>query len=127
MFNHIMLGANSVEESKAFYDATLGVLGAQPGRTDPKGRALYVHGGGVLMLSTPIDGAPACHANGGTVGFAAADPETVDAWHAAGLAHGGTAIEDPPGVRQGSFGKLYLAYLRDPTGNKVCAVFRYPA
>lgn len=127
MFSHVMLGANNVEESKAFYDATLGVLGAQPGRTDPKGRAFYMHNGGVFMLSNPIDGQPACHANGGTVGFAAAGPEAVDAWHAAGLAHGGTAIEDPPGVREGAFGKLYLAYLRDPAGNKVCAMYRMPA
>jgi catechol 2,3-dioxygenase-like lactoylglutathione lyase family enzyme len=124
MFSHIMLGANDMAASQAFYDATLNVLGAKPGITDDKGRVIYMHGGGVFMLSKPIDGDPACHANGGTVGFAAGSPELVDAWHAAGIAHGGTTCEDPPGVRDASFGKLYLAYLRDPAGNKLCALHR---
>ncbi|WP_439540153.1 VOC family protein [Sphingomonas sp.] len=126
MFSHIMLGANDVDASKAFYDATLGALGARAGSVDPKGRAFYMHDGGIFMLSKPLDGQPACHANGGTVGFAATSPEMVDAWHAAGLAHGGTAIEDPPGIRENAFGALYLAYLRDPAGNKVCAMYRVP-
>ncbi|MCP3731982.1 VOC family protein [Sphingomonas sp. MG17] len=127
MFSHVMLGSNDVAASKAFYDAALGALGARPGRVDDKGRAFYMHNGGVFMLTTPIDGEPACHANGGTIGFAADSAEMVDAWHAAGLAHGGTAIEDPPGVRSNAFGSLYLAYLRDPAGNKVCAMYRLPA
>ena len=126
MFSHIMLGANDVDASKAFYDATLGALGARAGSVDPKGRAFYMHNGGIFMLSKPLDGQPACHANGGTVGFAATSPEMVDAWHAAGLAHGGSAIEDPPGIRENAFGALYLAYLRDPAGNKVCAMYRVP-
>ncbi|MHA3840092.1 VOC family protein [Sphingomonas aestuarii] len=124
MFSHVMLGANDTEASKAFYDATLGALGVRPGRTDDKGRVLYMHNGGIFMLTKPIDGNPACHANGGTVGFAAASKEEADAWHAAGLANGGTAIEDPPGIRSNAFGSLYLAYLRDPAGNKVCAMHR---
>ena len=126
MFSHIMLGANDVDASKAFYDATLGALGARAGSVDPKGRAFYMHNGGIFMLSKPLDGQPACHANGGTIGFAATSPEMVDAWHAAGLAHGGSAIEDPPGIRENAFGALYLAYLRDPAGNKVCAMYRVP-
>lgn len=124
MFSHIMLGANDIEASKAFYDATLGVMGAKPGFTDDKGRVIYMHNGGLFMLSQPIDGQPATHANGGTVGFAATGPEQIDAWHAAGIAHGGTSIEDAPGIREGGFGKLYLAYLRDPSGNKICAMHR---
>ena len=124
MFSHVMLGANDTEASKAFYDATLGALGVRPGRTDDKGRVLYMHNGGIFMLTRPIDGNPACHANGGTIGFAAASKEEADAWHAAGLAAGGTAIEDPPGIRSNAFGSLYLAYLRDPAGNKVCAMHR---
>lgn len=124
MFSHVMLGANDVEASRAFYDAALGALGVRPGRSDDKGRVLYMHNGGIFMLTRPIDGNPACHANGGTVGFAAASKEEADAWHAAGLAAGGTAIEDPPGIRSNAFGSLYLAYLRDPAGNKVCAMHR---
>ena len=124
MFSHVMLGANDTEASKTFYDATLGALGARPGRADDKGRVMWMHNGGIFMLTKPIDGNPACHANGGTVGFAAASKEEADAWHVAGLANGGTAIEDPPGIRSNAFGSLYLAYLRDPAGNKVCAMHR---
>lgn len=127
MFSHVMLGANDIAASKAFYDATISALGGKPGGVDPKERVFYRHNGGVFMLSRPIDGEAACHANGGTVGFLAESSEMVDAWHAAGLAHGGAAIEDPPGFRENAFGKLYLAYLRDPAGNKVCATFRAPA
>lgn len=124
MFSHIMLGANDVAASKAFYDAALGALGVRPGRTDDKGRVMYIHDGGIFMLTRPIDGDDACHGNGSTIGFAATSPEAADAWHAAGLAHGGTAIEDPPGIRSNGQISLYLAYLRDPSGNKVCAMHR---
>ncbi|WP_294257894.1 VOC family protein [uncultured Sphingomonas sp.] len=127
MFSHVMLGANDIEASKAFYDAALGALGIGPGRMDPKGRVIYMHPDGLFMLTKPIDGEPACHANGGTLGFRAATTDAADAWHAAGLAHGGTACENPPGWREGSFGPLYLAYLRDPSGNKLCALHRKPA
>jgi catechol 2,3-dioxygenase-like lactoylglutathione lyase family enzyme len=76
------------------------------------------------MVTKPIDGQPVTHANGGTIGFAADNPEQADAWHKAGTANGGTAIEDAPGLRKGGFGNLYLAYLRDPDGNKLCAMHR---
>lgn len=124
MFSHVMVGTNDVDRSKAFYDALFGALGAKPGRTDAKGRVTWLHDGGAFMISRPIDGQAACHANGGTIGFRATSPEMVDAWHAAGLAHGGTTCEDPPGFRDGSFGRLYLAYLRDPAGNKLCGLHR---
>lgn len=124
MFSHIMLGADDVEASKTFYDAALGTLGVRAGRVDPKGRAMYMHGGSIFMLSNPIDGEPTTHANGSTYGFAAASTAEADAFHKAGLENGGTAIEDPPGWREGSGMKLYLAYLRDPSGNKICAMYQ---
>lgn len=124
MFSHVMLGADDIEASKAFYDAVLGALGGKPGRVDPKGRAMYLQGSGIFMLSKPIDGKPASTANGSTVGFAAATPKDADAFHKAGLKNGGTAIEDPPGWREGNGVRLYLAYLRDPAGNKICAMCR---
>jgi catechol 2,3-dioxygenase-like lactoylglutathione lyase family enzyme len=124
MFSHVMVGADDVARSKAFYDAVLGTLGVPGGRMDDKGRVFYMTQSGVFAISKPIDGQPACHANGGTVGFAASSPEQVDAWHAAGVANGGKTCEDPPGVRDGGMGKLYLAYLRDPAGNKLCALHR---
>jgi catechol 2,3-dioxygenase-like lactoylglutathione lyase family enzyme len=124
MFSHIMLGANDINASKIFYDAILGAIGIPPGRLDDKGRVFYMTKTGVFAISKPINGEPACAANGGTVGFAVDSLEASHAWHAAGLANGGTACEDPPGIREGAKGKLYLAYLRDPAGNKICALKR---
>jgi catechol 2,3-dioxygenase-like lactoylglutathione lyase family enzyme len=102
----------------------LGALGHEPGVIDEKGRCFYLTDSGIFSISKPIDGEPACHGNGSTIGFAAADSAAADAWHAAGLVNGGTTCEDPPGAREGATGQLYLAYLRDPSGNKICALHR---
>ena len=124
MFSHLMIGANDVAASKEFYDAALGELAIDEGKVDAKGRVMYLHGGNIFMLTKPINGAEACGANGGTLGFAATTPAEADAFHKAGLAHGGTAIEDAPGWREGNGMRLYLAYLLDPAGNKICAMCR---
>jgi catechol 2,3-dioxygenase-like lactoylglutathione lyase family enzyme len=118
-----MIGTNDLEKAKAFYDQVLGTLGAGPAMVDGN-RIFYMTPTGIFSVSKPINGEPATTANGGTVGFACSSPQQADAWHAAGVAHGGTACEDPPGVREGGLGKLYLAYLRDPDGNKLCALHR---
>jgi len=120
MFSHFVVGANDLEASKKFYDAIIGVLGGKEGFSDPKGRIIYMHDGGMLLVTKPIDGQPATHANGGTIGFKMSSPEQAKAWHDAGVAAGGTSCEDPPGERPGS--GMYLAYLRDPTGNKLCGL-----
>ena len=127
MFSHMMVGSNDIARSKHFYDALFAAMGGKPGITDAKGRLIYMHNGGVFLVSKPIDGQPATHANGGTIGFSVADGAQADAWHKAGVANGGTACEDPPGIRQGGNGAMYLAYLRDPDGNKLCALHRVPA
>jgi catechol 2,3-dioxygenase-like lactoylglutathione lyase family enzyme len=123
MFSHIMIGTNDVDKAKAFYDSVLGTLGVKPAMVDGH-RIFYMTPTGIFSISKPINGEPATPANGGTIGFAAASPEQADAWHAAGVAQGGKSCEDPPGVRDGRMGKLYLAYLRDPDGNKLCAMHR---
>lgn len=120
MFSHVMLGVNDIEASKRFYDAVLGTLGIGPG-VDNNGRYFYMSPAGVFAITVPIDGKPATHGNGSTIGFAAESTEQGDAFHAAGVANGGTTIEDPPGLRDSG---VYLAYLRDPDGNKVCALHR---
>lgn len=122
MYSHVMVGSNDITRTKTFYDAVFGALGAKPAIVDDKGRLIYRHNGGTFMVTAPIDGKPATAANGSTIGFACSSPEQVNAWHAAGVANGGTTCEDPPGVREGGFGKLYLAYLRDPDGNKLCGL-----
>ena len=126
MFSHIMIGTNDLDRAKAFYDKLLGTLGIGPAVVDNH-RIFYIAPTGVFSVSKPINGEPACHANGGTIGFAASSPEQADAWHKAGVEAGGTSIEEPPGVRAGGMGKLYLAYLRDPDGNKLCALHRMAA
>jgi catechol 2,3-dioxygenase-like lactoylglutathione lyase family enzyme len=120
MYSHMMVGSNDLDRSKAFYDALFG----KPGRRDDKGRLSYGRKGSIFMVSPPIDGQPATHGNGCTIGFAFDSPEEVDEWHRRGVEAGGTAIEDPPGLRSNAFGSLYLAYLRDPDGNKLCGMHR---
>ncbi len=127
MFSHIMVGSNDIARSKKFYDALFVAMGGKAGIEDAKGRLIYAHNGGRFMVSKPIDGKPASSATGGTIGFTMSDTHQADAWHKAGVANGGAAIEDPPGVRQGAAGKIYLAYLRDPDGNKLCGLCRMPA
>jgi catechol 2,3-dioxygenase-like lactoylglutathione lyase family enzyme len=123
MFSHVMVGTNDLEKAKAFYDALLGTLGIRPARVDGH-RIFYITKSGVFAVSKPIDGKPATPANGGTIGFTCDSPEQAAAWHAAGIANGATTCEDPPGVREGAGGKVYLAYLRDLDGNKICATHR---
>jgi catechol 2,3-dioxygenase-like lactoylglutathione lyase family enzyme len=125
MFSHVMVGSADLERSRVFYDAVLGTLDVKPGAVD-RHRVFWRSPNGVFGVSIPINGQPASVGNGSTLGFACTSPEQVQAWHAAGVAHGGTTCEDPPGVRQGPVGQLYLAYLRDPDGNKLCAIYRYP-
>ena len=122
MFSHIMVGSNDVDRSRKFYDS----LFEKPGSADDKGRVAYRRGGSVFMISKPINGEPASHSNGGTIGFNLESPEAVDDWHRRGVEAGGKSCEDPPGYRENAFGKLYLAYLRDPDGNKICAMHRMP-
>lgn len=124
MYSHVMVGSNDIQRSKTFYDALFAALGGNPAIEDDKGRLIYMHNGGIFLVTPPIDGEPATHANGGTIGFAAESPEQAQAWHKAGIEAGGTAIEDPPGIREGSGMKMYLAYLRDPDGNKICTMQR---
>ena len=124
MFSHIMIGTSDVQKAKTFYDAALGALGIGPGTVDDNRRVFYMTPTGVFAVSQPINGEPATAGNGGTIGFACANTAQADAWHAAGIANGGVTCEDPPGVREGGMGKMYLAYMRDPDGNKLCALHR---
>jgi len=130
MFSHVVVGTNDLEKSKRFYDAVLGALGYAEGLSDDNDRRrryVYRADTGLFIITQPLDGQPATHANGGTIGFTCESSGQVDLWHAAGVAHGGQSVEAPPGVRQAPSGSLYLAYLRDPGGNKIGALYRMPA
>ena len=123
MFSHIMIGTNDLDRAKGFYDKLLATLGVGPAAVDGH-RIFYITPTGIFSVSKPINGEPATAPNGGTIGFACSSSAQADAWHAAGLAAGGETCEDPPGVREGGNGKMYLAYLRDPDGNKLCGLHR---
>jgi catechol 2,3-dioxygenase-like lactoylglutathione lyase family enzyme len=123
MFSHVMIGTNDLDKAKAFYDSLLGTLEVRPARVDGH-RVFYITKTGVFSVTKPINGEAATPANGGTIGFAANSPEQVNAWHTAGIAAGGVPCEDPPGIRQGPGVNLYIAYLRDLDGNKICAMHR---
>ncbi|MEL7445777.1 MAG: VOC family protein [Pseudomonadota bacterium] len=128
MFNHIMIGSNDIERSKAFYNATLGVLGAgepmahvnDTGQT----RLFYSHNGDTFSISEPINGEPAIPSNGSTIGFVCDSPEQIKEFHDVAVANGGASVEDPPGLREGSMGPMYLCYFLDPDGHKICGIHR---
>ena len=126
VYSHMTVGSNDIEKSKTFYDAIFvasgGKLGIRPEGTD---RVMYAHNGGLFLVTKPINGEPATFANGGTIGLTMDSPEQVEQWHEAGVAAGGTTCEDPPGLRDKPGMKMHLAYLRDPDGNKLCAIYRY--
>jgi catechol 2,3-dioxygenase-like lactoylglutathione lyase family enzyme len=124
VFSHVMVGSNDIARSKAFYDALFAAMGGTSGAEDARGRLVYAHRGGRFLVGKPINGNAALGANGGTIGFTMESPKEAKAWHDAGVANGGTTIEDPPGERSGASGPIYLAYLRDPDGNKLCALHR---
>ena len=123
MFTHVMVGTNDPDKARAFYDATFGALGIA-GMHAPNGALWYGDPEareGMFGVVTPRDGNPACFANGGTIGFPAPSAEAIDAWYAAGMANGGSD-EGPPGPRDWE-PPMYVAYMRDPDGNKLCALF----
>jgi len=125
MFSHVTLGMDDADASRRFYDAILGSIGVPAGVTDERGRLVYSHDGGRLLITAPVNGEPPVAGNGHTLGFLIPSPQAVDAWHEAGITHGGTTCEDPPGIRQATGGRVvYLAYLRDPAGNKLCGFHR---
>lgn len=125
MFSHVMVGCSDLERSRKFYDAIFATLGVGPGAVD-RHRVFWRTPTGAFGVTVPINGQPVTYANGGTIGFSCQSGEQIQAWHAAGVAHGGTTCEDPPGIRERPTGNMYLAYLRDPDGNKLCAIWRMP-
>ena len=128
MFSHVMVGTNDIDRSQRFYDAVLGVLGAGQAMRNAAStgheRLFYRHDGSTFCVSQPINGEAASCANGGTIGFRCDSPEQVQRFHDVAVAHGGCSIEAPPGLRQTAAGALHLAYVRDPDGNKICALHR---
>jgi catechol 2,3-dioxygenase-like lactoylglutathione lyase family enzyme len=128
MLNHVIVGTDDIDAAKRFYDATLGVLGVgEPMRNVAASghvRLFYRHDGDTFGISEPINDEPASFGNGSTIGFKCDSPEQVKAFHDVAVANGGTSIEEAPGLRETGMGPIHLAYVRDPAGNKLCAIHR---
>ena len=128
MLNHVMVGSNDIERSKRFYDAVLRTLGAgEPMRNrldSGHTRLFYRHDGSTFCISEPINDQPATFGNGSTVAFKCSSLQQVREFHDTAIAYGGTSIEDAPGIRNSNMGPVHLAYVRDPDGNKLCAIHR---
>ena len=121
MFSHVTLGTNDWERARPFWLAVMAAID-QP--------VFFERGGGVAFgtptgpktfVGAPFDGERARPGNGVHVAFLAADRATVDAFHTAALANGGSD-EGAPGPRPQYHANYYGAYVRDPDGNKLQAV-----
>ena len=122
MFSHVMVGSNDIDRSKRFYDA---LFEQGPAHEDDKGRLAYRKNGAVFMVTSPIDGAPASHAQRRDHRLQLRHPRGSRRVARRRRARpAAPRVEDPPGYRENAFGKLYLAYMRDPDGNKLCGLHR---
>ncbi|NMJ43797.1 VOC family protein [Roseomonas sp. JC162] len=130
MFSHATVGTTDIRRAVAFYDAVLTDLGIARQEADLEkgyaGYALAPETTPQFWVMLPINHQPATVGNGVTIAFEAPDRPTVDRFHAAALAHGGTN-EGPPGLRPHYHPDYYGAYVRDPDGNKLCCVCHRPA
>ena len=128
MLNHVMIGSNDIETTKAFYNAVLAVLGAgepfEHMNDTGQRRFFYMHDGSTFCITEPINGEPVTTANGSTIGFACHSPEQIKEFHDVAIAHGGTSVEEPPGPRNSTMGEVHLCYFLDPDGHKICGFYR---
>lgn len=120
MIGYITIGALDFDKSVAFYDALLGAIGGER-KSNEGGWAFYgaKDGEANVAICKPFDGQPARAGNGIMIAFSAPTREAVNAAHAAALASGGSD-EGAPGMRPPDGTSFYGAYVRDPTGNKLC-------
>lgn len=124
MISYITIGASDIDRAGIFYDAALAALGS----TRQWRQGDWIGYGpdaehATVMICPPQNGEPAKAGNGIMIGLKADNPQQVDAFHAAAMAHGGTC-EGPPGPRPTYGEGYYLAYVRDPDGNKLAAFFK---
>lgn len=121
MYSHVTLGTNDFEKAEKFYDAVMGALG-HPVMFKASGVLSYgTPTGEKLFILKPFDQKEARPGNGVHAAFKVESRATVDAFHAAALANGGSD-EGPPGLRPHYHPNYYGAYVRDPDGNKIQAV-----
>ena len=124
MLLYTTVGTNDLLRAGRFYDAILPLIGYVRQKEAP-GEIGYAADGDVrcrFWVVEPFNREPATFGNGVTIAFEAPNRASVDAFHAAALAHGGTD-EGPPGPRPHYGPNWYSAYVRDPSGNKLAIVY----
>ena len=124
MIAYSTIGVNDMARAIRFYDAAFAPLGALRDTTSETWTG-YSRAGdrAKFFLTRPFDRAAASGGNGAMLAFQAEDRETIDQFHAAAVANGGTC-EGPPSVREGMNPVFYAAYVGDCDGNKLCAFVR---
>lgn len=125
MIDHTGIGAADIASSAVFYDAALGALGMRRVMQLPQGEGTDGIGYGI---DYPVFWIDRFHPWGQKyhTAFAAKNRAEVDAFYAAALAAGG-ADNGPPGLRDTASGYpqcYYAAFVLDPDGNNIEAVFR---
>ena len=121
MFSHVTLGTNDWPRARPFWIAVMQVIGHPVLFEHEGGIAFGLPAGPKTFVGPTFDSAPATPGNGVHIAYLVADRATVDAFHAAALAHGGSD-EGAPGLRPQYHPNYYGAYVRDPDGNKLQAV-----
>lgn len=124
ILTHVFVGTNDVERARKFYDAVLSTLGNNRVMDFETGSGWGIEAP-EFLVTIPIDGHRATHANGGTIGFAAPSRKAVHEFHKAAMANGGKDIS-APGLRLDIAPTAYAAYVRDPDSNKICAYCYLP-
>ena len=125
LVSYVTIGTDDIDGAVTFYDAVLGALGARQVWRQGTWAGYGPEGDdhGTILLCAPQNEQAARAGNGIMIGLHADSPARVEAFHAAALANGGTC-EGPPGPREAYGEGYYLAYVRDPTGNKLSAFYR---
>ena len=126
MFDHLSVGVKDLSQAAAFYDAALAPLGHV--RLFESPRAVCYGPRGYNGAEPPFAILPAADAMPGArfhLAFAAASRDAVDRFHAAAVAAGGTD-DGPPGIRMNYNPGYYAAFIVDPDGYRVEAVYHDP-
>ena len=125
MLSHVTLGATDIERAAKFYDRVLATLGIVRVKTFKAGIGYAQEGfAGIeppFWVLRPFDRKPPSAGNGAMIAFSAKTRSAVDAFHKIALESGGRD-EGAPGLRPHYHPNFYGAYVRDPSGNKLCAV-----
>jgi len=121
MFSHITLGTNDWPRARPFWIAVMEVLGHPILFERDGGIAFGLPAGPKTFVGPTFDGGPAAPGNGVHIAYLVDSRATVDAFHSAALANGGSD-EGAPGLRPHYHPNYYGAYVRDPDGNKLQAV-----